>query len=46
MVTGIAIAIIAVANLCRLFVFKLPVPELLKIRDDSDGDQVQTIDAQ
>jgi TRAP-type C4-dicarboxylate transport system permease small subunit len=46
MVTGIAIAIIAVANLCRLLIFKIPVPELIKIRDDSDADQVQTMDAQ
>jgi TRAP-type C4-dicarboxylate transport system permease small subunit len=46
MVTGIAIAIIAVANLCRLVIFRIPVPELIKIRDDSDADQVQAMDAQ
>jgi TRAP-type C4-dicarboxylate transport system permease small subunit len=43
-VTGTAIAIIAVANLFRLFVIKIPVPELIKIRDDSELDQA--IDAQ
>ena len=32
---GVSIALIAVFNLVRLFVFKTPVAELIKIRDDS-----------
>ncbi|MDR2865358.1 MAG: TRAP transporter small permease [Spirochaetaceae bacterium] len=40
LITGIAIAIIALANLFRLIILKIPVPELIKSHDDSDGDQV------
>jgi TRAP-type C4-dicarboxylate transport system permease small subunit len=39
-VTGVAIAIIAVANLYRLLILKIPVPDLIKIRDDSDEEQI------
>jgi TRAP-type C4-dicarboxylate transport system permease small subunit len=35
-VTGVAIMIIAVANLFRMFILKIPVPDLIKIRDESD----------
>jgi TRAP-type C4-dicarboxylate transport system permease small subunit len=34
-ILGVAIALIAVANLVRLFVWKTPVMELIAIRDDS-----------
>ncbi|MDR0638944.1 MAG: TRAP transporter small permease [Spirochaetaceae bacterium] len=34
-ILGVSIAIIAVSNLVRLFVFKTPVLDLIKIRDDS-----------
>ncbi|MDR2150470.1 MAG: TRAP transporter small permease [Spirochaetaceae bacterium] len=36
LVTGIAIGIIAAANLFRLLILKMPVSELIKIRDDSE----------
>jgi len=35
---GASVAIIAVFNLILLFVFKVPVSELIKIRDDGDAD--------
>jgi TRAP-type C4-dicarboxylate transport system permease small subunit len=35
-ITGIAITVIAVANLFRLFILKISVPELIKTRDDTD----------
>lgn len=35
-VTGVAIGMIALANLYRLFVMKLSVPELIAIQDDAD----------
>lgn len=35
-ITGVAIGIIALANMFRMFVLKIPVPELIKIRDDPD----------
>jgi TRAP-type C4-dicarboxylate transport system permease small subunit len=34
-ILGVSIILIAVFNLIRLFVFKTPVPDLIKIRDDS-----------
>jgi TRAP-type C4-dicarboxylate transport system permease small subunit len=37
LVTGVAIIVIAVANLFRLAVLKLPVSELVRIRDDEGG---------
>ncbi|MDR1253318.1 MAG: TRAP transporter small permease [Treponema sp.] len=40
-ITGIAIGIIALTNMFRLIVLKMPVAELLKIRDESDADQMQ-----
>jgi TRAP-type C4-dicarboxylate transport system permease small subunit len=45
LITGVAIAIISVANLFRLIILKISVPELLKIYDDSPDD-VQTVDVQ
>jgi TRAP-type C4-dicarboxylate transport system permease small subunit len=42
LVTGIAIGIIALANLYRLFVLKIPVPDLIKIRDDAED--LQSVD--
>jgi TRAP-type C4-dicarboxylate transport system permease small subunit len=36
LVTGIAIGIIALANLYRLLILKIPVPELIAIRDEAD----------
>jgi len=44
LITGIAIGIIALANLCRLFVFKIPVPELIKIRDEPEADQSMSVE--
>ncbi|MDR2662384.1 MAG: TRAP transporter small permease [Treponema sp.] len=41
LVTGIAIAIIALVNMFRLVVMKMPVADLLKIRDDTDADQTR-----
>ncbi|MDR2445252.1 MAG: TRAP transporter small permease [Spirochaetaceae bacterium] len=41
LITGIAISIIALANIFRLIVMKMSVSDLLKIRDDSEVDQVQ-----
>jgi len=35
---GASIAIIALFNLIQLFIFKVPVSELIKIRDDGDAD--------
>jgi TRAP-type C4-dicarboxylate transport system permease small subunit len=35
-ILGVSIMVIAVFNLVRLFVFKTPVSELVRIRDDSD----------
>jgi TRAP-type C4-dicarboxylate transport system permease small subunit len=40
-ITGIAIGIIALTNMFRLMVMKMPVVDMLKIRDDSDTDQTQ-----
>jgi TRAP-type C4-dicarboxylate transport system permease small subunit len=40
-ITGIAIGIIALTNMFRLIILKMPVAELLKIRDESDVDQMQ-----
>jgi TRAP-type C4-dicarboxylate transport system permease small subunit len=34
-ILGLSITIIAVFNLIRLFVFRTPVPDLIRIRDDS-----------
>jgi TRAP-type C4-dicarboxylate transport system permease small subunit len=39
LITGIAIGIIAVANLFRMIVLKIPVPDLIKIRDDTPDPQ-------
>ncbi|MDR2739647.1 MAG: TRAP transporter small permease [Treponema sp.] len=36
LITGIAIGIIALANLFRLLILKMPVSELIAIRDDSE----------
>ncbi|MDR2633796.1 MAG: TRAP transporter small permease [Treponema sp.] len=41
LITGIAIGIIALTNIVRLIVMKIPVAELLKIRDSADVDQMQ-----
>jgi TRAP-type C4-dicarboxylate transport system permease small subunit len=35
-ITGVAIIIIALANLFRMVVLKIPVPELIKIPDEAD----------
>jgi TRAP-type C4-dicarboxylate transport system permease small subunit len=40
-VTGVAIGIIALANLFRLVVLKMPVADLLKIRDDAEAGEMQ-----
>ena len=40
-ITGIAIGIIALVNLFHLIVMKMPVADLLKIRDDTGTDQMQ-----
>jgi TRAP-type C4-dicarboxylate transport system permease small subunit len=40
-VTGIAIGIIALANMFRLIILKMPVADLLKIREEPDADQMQ-----
>jgi TRAP-type C4-dicarboxylate transport system permease small subunit len=40
-ITGIAIGIIALANMFRLVVMKMPVADLIKIRDNSEADQMQ-----
>jgi TRAP-type C4-dicarboxylate transport system permease small subunit len=40
-VTGIAIGIIALANMFRLIILKMPVADLLKIREEPDTDQMQ-----
>ena len=45
LITGIAIGIIALANLFRLFILKVPVPDLIKIRDEGD-DGGQFVDVQ
>ncbi|MDR3048869.1 MAG: TRAP transporter small permease [Elusimicrobiota bacterium] len=37
LITGIAISIIALANLFKLFILKISVPDLIKIRDDGDA---------
>jgi TRAP-type C4-dicarboxylate transport system permease small subunit len=37
LVTGIAIGIIALANLFRMIVLKMPVSELIKIREEPEG---------
>jgi len=34
---GASVALIAVFNLVRLFVFKIPVSELIRIRDENEG---------
>jgi TRAP-type C4-dicarboxylate transport system permease small subunit len=41
LVTGVSITIIALANLYRLFVFGMPVSELLAVRDESGSDNLQ-----
>jgi TRAP-type C4-dicarboxylate transport system permease small subunit len=41
LITGIAIGIIALANLFRLVVMKMPVADLLKIRHDEEETQMQ-----
>ncbi|MDR1935060.1 MAG: TRAP transporter small permease [Candidatus Accumulibacter sp.] len=41
LVTGVSITIIALANIYRLVVFKMPVIELLAIRDDSGQENLQ-----
>jgi TRAP-type C4-dicarboxylate transport system permease small subunit len=43
LITGIAIAIIAVANLFRLIILKISISDLIKTRDDADGDQVMDV---
>jgi TRAP-type C4-dicarboxylate transport system permease small subunit len=40
-ITGIGIGIIALTNIVRLMVMKMPVADLLKIRDTSEADQMQ-----
>jgi TRAP-type C4-dicarboxylate transport system permease small subunit len=44
LITGIAIGIIALANLFRLIILEMSVSELITIRDDHDTDQA--VDAQ
>ncbi|MFP3089984.1 TRAP transporter small permease [Treponema sp. TIM-1] len=44
LITGIAISIIALANLFRLLILKIPVSDLIKIRDDAE--EPQTADVQ
>ncbi|MDR1031041.1 MAG: TRAP transporter small permease [Treponema sp.] len=41
LITGIAIGIIALANIFRLVIMKMSVADLLKMRDDSEADQMQ-----
>jgi TRAP-type C4-dicarboxylate transport system permease small subunit len=41
LVTGIAISIIALANMFRLVVMKMTVADLLKIREEAGADQMQ-----
>lgn len=41
LITGIAIGIIALTNIFRLTIMKMQVSDLLKIRDDSEADQMQ-----
>ncbi|MDR0378675.1 MAG: TRAP transporter small permease [Candidatus Accumulibacter sp.] len=41
LVTGVSITVIALANLYRLFVFGMPVSELLAVRDESGSDNLQ-----
>jgi TRAP-type C4-dicarboxylate transport system permease small subunit len=41
LITGIAISIIALANMFRLIVLKMPVADLLKIREDADSEQAR-----
>jgi TRAP-type C4-dicarboxylate transport system permease small subunit len=41
LITGIAIGIIALTNLFRLVIMKMSVADLLKMRDDSETDQMQ-----
>jgi TRAP-type C4-dicarboxylate transport system permease small subunit len=43
LVTGIAIMIIAAANLFRLIILKIPVSELVKVHDDSEDDLLANI---
>jgi TRAP-type C4-dicarboxylate transport system permease small subunit len=43
-ITGVAIMIIAVANLFRMAILKIPVPDLIKIRDDAD--ETEFVDVQ
>ncbi|MDR3114816.1 MAG: TRAP transporter small permease [Treponema sp.] len=40
-ITGIAIGTIALVNIFRLIVMKMPVAALLAIRDDTEADQMQ-----
>ncbi|MDR2758192.1 MAG: TRAP transporter small permease [Spirochaetaceae bacterium] len=44
LITGVAIGIIALANLFRLLILKMPVSELIKIRDDAE--ELQSADVQ
>jgi TRAP-type C4-dicarboxylate transport system permease small subunit len=43
-ITGVAIIIIALANLFRLIILKIPVPELIAIREDSGEDQAASVE--
>jgi TRAP-type C4-dicarboxylate transport system permease small subunit len=44
-ILGASIALIAVVNLVRMFVFKTPVLDLIKIRDDSDDPgEIQSVE--
>ncbi|MDR3325212.1 MAG: TRAP transporter small permease [Spirochaetaceae bacterium] len=43
-VTGVAIGIIALANLYRLFVLKMSVASLISIRDEGDDDAVTSLE--
>jgi TRAP-type C4-dicarboxylate transport system permease small subunit len=36
-ILGVSIVLICLANLIRLFIFKTPVPELIRIREDAGG---------
>lgn len=42
--TGVSIIIIAAANLFRMFILKIPVPDLIKIVDDTPEETAETID--
>jgi TRAP-type C4-dicarboxylate transport system permease small subunit len=42
--TGVSIIILAAANLFRLLVLKMPVPELIKVVDDTPEETIEAID--